>query len=124
VIQRLVYVIDEAAMLCCPVQVDKELAKCIELMSEVESAVATKKQHRSGTAKALLTCCYQLSCALAIKPSGQQLYAEHSQEVHLGNMTANSTGCTYADLPCFCSDLCCSPLCRAVLCCFLPTAAV
>jgi hypothetical protein len=33
------------AVLCC-VQVDKELAKCIELMSEVETAVATKKQHR------------------------------------------------------------------------------
>lgn len=34
-------------VLCCAVQVDKELAKCIELMSEVETAVATKKQHRS-----------------------------------------------------------------------------
>lgn len=34
---------------CLPVlllQVDKELAKCIELMAEVETAVATKKQHR------------------------------------------------------------------------------
>lgn len=27
-------------------KVDKELAKCIELMAEVETAVATKKQHR------------------------------------------------------------------------------
>lgn len=35
----------QRAMLC-GVQVDKELAKCIELMAEVETAVATKKQHR------------------------------------------------------------------------------
>jgi hypothetical protein len=30
------------------VQVDKEVAKCIELMVELETAVATKKQHRCG----------------------------------------------------------------------------
>jgi hypothetical protein len=29
-----------------PLQVDKEVAKCIELMAELETAVATKKQHR------------------------------------------------------------------------------
>jgi hypothetical protein len=29
-----------------PLQVDKEVAKCIELMVELETAVATKKQHR------------------------------------------------------------------------------
>jgi hypothetical protein len=29
-------------------QVDKEVAKCIELMVELETAVVTKKQHRWG----------------------------------------------------------------------------
>lgn len=41
------------ATVCCAVlvsaacgQVDKEVAKCLELMAELETAVATKKQHR------------------------------------------------------------------------------